>query len=429
MDEKVLFFIDSLKRNLEGLPEEEIWDAVNYYEEYLYDAIEAGKDPETVLSQLGSPEKLAGMIRAEASIKRAQKSPGLKNYTGVLRSAALGVTTPLAVLSVSLFVFISYCVVVTLFAAAFVTLAAAAVAALGMIYEATTIPSAYLMEIIGTIGIGLFGAGVLLLPAYGLYKLGMLLIVMSSRFIGRMLKRTGNQADAAGRGAAARRLKPVKVIYACLILIAAGLVLSGISGLPVKYFTLFNSMKPDNINIRTAEYDPSQISKISLVTANSHINLTSNPGSKITVTYEQPDYLDYELSVSGSMLSFYEKPNGKLPLYDLAKIHESRTDLTISLPDGYEPGTTVLESTGGFINVDRPTDNLQIKTSTGKIDLNFNKHADSYNIDASTESGTIVVDGTEAGQQSKEGQQYYSGSGTGKTVKVQSSRGNIYISR
>jgi len=429
MDERIAAFIRVLEKNLEGLPQVEIQEAVGYYEEYLNDAVEAGKDLEAVISQLDSPEKTAGMIRAETSILHAQRSPGLKNYTKVARDATLGVTTPLAFIFISLFVFISYCMVVVLFAGAFVSLAGAIVIALGLVYEAFTIPSNFVMEIAGTIGLGLFGAGICILFAYGLYKSGRLFVRISAGLISRMLKKGGKPGPVINDNRSVKKARPGRVVVMCLLLAAAGLVLSGVSGLPVKYFTIFNSMKPDNITIRTAEFDTYKINKIQVVTANSHIRFTGNTSNKISVTYEQPDWLDYELGSSGSMFSFYEKSNGRLPLYNLASIHECRTELTISLPDGYLPGLVTLESTGGFIAADRLTDNMQVKTYTGNITLDFKNTANRYDIEASTENGVIEVDGVQAGQKTKEGVEYYSGATSGKAIVIGSSRGNIAIRR
>ena len=57
MQEKIKAFLDSLKSNLAGLPEPEIEEALNYYEEYLYDALDEEGHRE-MLSQMDPPEKL-----------------------------------------------------------------------------------------------------------------------------------------------------------------------------------------------------------------------------------------------------------------------------------------------------------------------------------------------------------------------------------
>ena len=429
MDDRIVLFIDTLKKNLEGLPQEEIKKAVGYYEEYLNDAVEAGKDLESVLSQLGSPEKAAGTIRAEISILRAKHSPGLKNYTRVLRNATLGATAPLTVLAISIFVFISYCLVVMLFAGALASVIGAAAVALAFVYAVFTIPSIFALEIVGTIGFGLFSTAVLLLIAYGLYKLGRLFIVISSGLIGRMLKKSRKAEFAGDAGQAVKKPGAKRVVFACLFMVVAGLALSAVSGLPVKYFTIFNSMKPENLTVRTAEFKPGEISKLSIVTANSHIRLVSSQSDKITVTYEQPDWLDYELGSSGSMLSFYEKSNGRLPFYNLSSMHESRTELTIALPEGYTPEAVDLKSTGGYIGIERFTGNLHATTFTGNITLDFKNTAGLYDVEASTGTGIIEVDGIQAGKKTDAGVEYYESSGSGQSVKISSSRGNIAIKR
>ena len=427
MDERIAVFIESLKKHLEGLPEREVREAVGYYEEYLYDAAEAGKDPEEVFKQLDPLEKIAGMIRTETSILRAQKSPGLRNFTRVLRNTFHSVTTPFAILLVSIFIMVSFSVVLMLFGGALAVFIAGLAIVLGMVYQALAMPTHFPMEIAGALGIGLFGAGICLLLALALYKLARLLIRVSTRFIGKTLRKPGKPAPELENQPDAHPSGSRRYVLVYLAVIAAGFILTAVSGLPLRYFTIFNSMKPENVIVRTTEYDSAGINKISLVTAHSRIKVTAGTSDKIVLSYEQPDWLDYEAVSDGSMLSFYEKSNGRLPLFPLVKLHESVTELTVSIPRGYSPEIITLESTGGDVSVSGLVENIEVKTMDGDILFNPEGVTDSYNIRANTNSGMIVVGGVPSGQKGTEGTEYYRNVQAAKTVKLNSSGGRIVI--
>jgi uncharacterized membrane protein len=141
MNHKIADFIQNLEKLLEGLPQKEIRGALSYYEEYLTDAAEAGENLDEILEKLGSPEEIASVIRAEISIIKAQRSPGLRNFAGATKSAFSRVTTPLAIILLSIFIAISYSAVIILFIGAFATLVAAVLTALGLAAEAFMIPA------------------------------------------------------------------------------------------------------------------------------------------------------------------------------------------------------------------------------------------------------------------------------------------------
>ena len=427
MDDRISSFIESLRKHLEGLPEQEISEAIDYYEEYFNDAIEEGKEPDEILEELDSPDKIAGIIRMESSIIKAQRSPGLKNFTGVSRNAFRGVTTPLAVISLSLVVFISFCMVAVLFTAAFILFTAAAIIPLGFVYEAFKIPLSFPMEIIGTIGFGLLGSGIILLPAFGLYRLGKLFIRFSTQLIRRILLQSGKTMPEMEKQTPGRKMRFSRFAVLCLVIIAAGLVSIGISGIPVRYFTIFNSMKPANIVVRTSEYDPGNINKISIATAHSNIRVEEGTSDKIVLSYEQPDYMDYEMGVSGSMLSFYEKSNGRLALFSLITMHESMTELLVSIPRGLDPDIITLETRGGHIYITGLAENIRAVTFSNSIKLSMEGVNENVNIKASTWSGDILMNGTKHGQETTEGTEYYRDTDAAKTIEIKSSNGNIHL--
>ena len=430
MDERIAGFMDTLKKNLEGLPAEEINQAVSYYEEYLNDAEEAGKDIGEVLQQLDLPDAISLAIKADTSIARAKRNPGLKNFAKAMSYAFKGIKTPAAFTGVSLFVFIAYLLVITFAAGAFSLLIGAAGAFSIAVCEALAIPSGFVLEKIGTIGIGLLAAGICLFVSYSFYKLCRLLIVLSASFIHRLQKKSaiklsGNSDTETSPGLKRRSGKPVLVIS---IITLSGLVLFMVSGLPVRYFTLFNSMKPQNVSVRTMEYEASKIKNISIATAQSHINLTRGASDKIAVSYEQPDWLDYDSSATSDTLNFTEKSNGRLSLFKIISLHESVTEVNITIPADYNPKSVKLESTGGFISIKCLVPDLKAVTYTGNLAFTSpEKKQEGFSLKASTGTGSIVVNNKPVKQKPDGTSIYTSNTGNNSSIVLESSRGSINI--
>jgi uncharacterized membrane protein len=76
MDNKKTEFLKNLEENLTELPEEERKNALLYYEEFLQDACDSGKDLDEVIKQLGTPQEIVSFLKAEESFYQAQKKPG-----------------------------------------------------------------------------------------------------------------------------------------------------------------------------------------------------------------------------------------------------------------------------------------------------------------------------------------------------------------
>lgn len=424
MDERIGEYVRALKNELSGIPAGEAEKAVGYYEEYLSDAVESGKDAEELIGKLGPPQKIAAGVKAEISIAHTQRSPGLKNFTGILKYAYRGVTTPIALFFVSLFVLVSYLLVVAFFASALALVIGAAGALSVAFYEASAIPPGHAAEILGAAGIGLLSAGMCLLVSFWLYKLGRLFIVAASGVIRRIQKKNAAPRAENGEKTGPRRMGATWPGWVFLGIFLLGLALFSVSGLPVTYFTIFNSMKPENVSVRTMEYDPARIDRISVVTAHSRIVFKTGDPGRITVSYEQPDWLSYTCAENGSTLSFREESNGRLPLFKLVKLHESRTELVVSVPEGYSPKLVTLESTGGFITVSDTGCSVYAKTYTGNIALDT--EGKNVAVRAFTERGSILKDGRPAGT-GTDGAAEYRDSGAGAGIELYSSMGNIAI--
>ncbi len=427
MDEKSLAFIKKLKEELSTIADEEALEAVGFYTEYLSDASESGMDCEELLGKLDSPQEIAAAIKAGLSIGKTQRNPGLKNFTGILKYAFYGVTTPLKLLFISVFIVLAYSLVVTLFVSAFVFTLGAAGVICAAVYEAAAIPARFAWEIAGTAGMGLCLSGICLLVSYGLYRLGRLLIIASSGVIHRLGKKSDIRPSEKTQPSSAHRKGGRRIALIFTAMASLGLVVLFASGIPITYFTIFNSMKPQNVTVVTAEYSPAEISAISVLTAHSHIILKQGVSDKITVSYEQPDWLDYEWAVNAGKFTFLEKTNGRLPLFRLVKLHESRTELVISVPVGYSPSLAQLESTGGYIQITDMTGAVSAKTYTGSILLDNSDISRPVAIKAATQAGSITVHGASAGQKTNRGTEYDNSVESQNADILQSVRGNITI--
>ena len=66
-------FLDTLKVALNGLPSEEVQDILRDQEEFIREAVAAGRSEDAVLSSLGSPIELAKNLKAEFKIEKASE--------------------------------------------------------------------------------------------------------------------------------------------------------------------------------------------------------------------------------------------------------------------------------------------------------------------------------------------------------------------
>ncbi|HHV97411.1 MAG TPA: DUF1700 domain-containing protein [Clostridiaceae bacterium] len=441
MNERVADFINRLKKCLADLPPEEIGKAVSYYEEYLNDACDAGKDIDDILARMDPPEKIAEIIKMESNINHAQNNPGLRNFTRVLQNAFRGATRPVSILAVSIYAVISYSLVIMFFAGTFVTLLGAVVSSLTLVYHVFTIR--YTAEMIGTIGIAVLCAGVFLLIALGLYLVGRLLVKLSSRTIRLIVKKPENPMPQLNKRASFNYIKAKKAAFAFIALSLAGLILSLVTGLPLKYFIIFNSMKPHNIVMRTESFESKDIKSIFVTTEHSNIRMLYHNDDDIIISYEQPDWLDYNLQRNGNTVNFVERSNGRLPLFELVKIHQSATEVTLLIPKGIELDTVVLESTGGYIYLENVVENVRVKTFTGNIFVqtseenlksetgNDFRDKAAVSISANTQAGYITVNGKQIERSSNQKSEYSNNLSAGKSadklIELTSSRGNIRI--
>lgn len=422
MNDNIDKFIISLEEHLKDVPEDVRTEAVEYYREYIGDACESGEDPDTVLKRLGPVGAIAGAIKMEISIQKARNHPGIRNYGGVLKNTFRIVSKPVYVLFLSLFTLLSGSVFITFFLSAFAFFIGAVVALFAVIYEAVKMPAGFILEITGTLGIGLFTFGILMLLAIGFYKLAVLFIKISVSIIGRNQKKTvlGTREAEERKNI---RSKPAVIVLT--VLSVFGLVLFSVSGLPVRYFNIFNSAKPDNIEIKSYNYNAGEINAISVVSAHSEVSMTKGAGEGIEIVYHRSDWLDCEVVTEGENLYFVEKSNGRLPFFPLVSLHESLTKLEIRVPDGVLKMADI-ESTGGHVKVLGLSANIHIETLNGRVEIDAG-FPDNANIHAKAVRGRVFFQDQEVGHRTDQGTEYIVTGESDKTIEAVSKNGDIHI--
>lgn len=133
-------YLGELRHRLKGINEKELEDAISYYDEYFEDA--GIENEQQVMTDLGSPVKLAAQIRANATIQRQNErregnrfyhNRPLKNI-GVIALGifALPIALPLAFAAVML-LFAFFLVIVSVFLALLVTVASSILVAIPLI--------------------------------------------------------------------------------------------------------------------------------------------------------------------------------------------------------------------------------------------------------------------------------------------------------
>lgn len=425
MDERIRTFTDELLKQLAGLPEDEIQEAAGFYEEYLSEALDAGKDLDWAISDIGTPDRIAAVIKAETSIAKARTNPGIRNFNSSFTSAFKLVTAPLSIFSLSLTALVSYSMVAVLFGGALVTALSALIIFCGMTYEAFRIPLKFFPSAIGAVGSGLVAAGICLIVAFCLFKLGKLFIRFSTNLIRRMLRLSGRDVpEISDKRAKKTGLRTVPVL---LSVAAAGFILFAVSGLPQTYFTIFNSMSSAEEKSVSYEYDIKGIRDIAIDSANSKIRVERTHGDKIAISYDQPLWMDHDIGNEAGVLEFKEKSSGMLPLFRLVILHEGMSEIKVLLPDGYSPEDLSLKSTGGHITVNGLYGSVTAKTSNGNITLNTSGAYGPFNITAVTFNGILQIGEKKFYKQQNKGPGYWQKGTSGKLLQISSSGGNVVI--
>jgi uncharacterized membrane protein len=428
VSDKIDSFIRELESQLKDLPKDEIDDAVCYYREYLNDAKESGEDPDAALNRLGTAEKIAAMIRMEASIDRARSNPGVRNYGAVLKNTFRVITAPFSILFLSMFVILSGGTFITFYAGAFCSFLGSILAFAAVVYEVSKMPVKFFIEIVGIIGAGIMMSGILLLITIGLYKLGRLFIRLSVWTIDKILNKPQQKEPSSKRTTETKSKRLRKAVRLISVLSFAGFLIFAVSGLPMRYFNIFNSMKPQNIELKSYEFDTDQVNVISVETAHSIVKISEGSGDKVRFAYEKSDWLDCTLTTEGNTLRFREKSGGRLPFFELVSMHESLTELEIYIPKDSNVERITVGSKGGHVFISDLYSNMEIQTMNGRIEVNLSDIGQ-INVIAETSNGSVYVNNMQAGQKSGKNTEYVVTAGSEKTVSLKSANGDIRINK
>lgn len=391
MNNKIAEFLRALEEKLQGMDAEERKNALLYYNEYLSDAEESGKDMYEVFAKLGKPEDLAFIIEAEETLNLAKNKPGVKNFNNAMKKAFIGVSTPFGSFLRGVFLFAVYGVLVLFLGAALLSSIGAIAIFSCFIYEIFKIPSEFFIERLGTLGAGLLSLSLLFMVAFGFFRISQWLMRLATEIIRKMVRGKANKNTYESAGVEKKKNYDKRILIISASVMVLSMILTFASGLPVKMFTIFNSDKPENIKLAINEYNADEVKSIVVNTAHSCISFAKDKSKpdKILITYEQPDWLSYQSGIENGVVNFKEASNGRLPLFDLVSLHESRTRVTIYLPEGYNADEITLESKGGFITITETMQNISAKTYSGQIMLDVSSKNTPFNLKAKTEVGKL----------------------------------------
>lgn len=84
-------FLASLRSQLSHLPPEEVNEILRDQEEYIRDAVSAGRTEEKVIESLGDPKSFAASVSAESKIQRAENSSTLKSQVSSTMGALVAI--------------------------------------------------------------------------------------------------------------------------------------------------------------------------------------------------------------------------------------------------------------------------------------------------------------------------------------------------
>ncbi len=380
----------SIRAECAGLPEESIRRTLEFYEEYIADALEAGHSEEEILERLGGVKEIAAQARAEAALTGAEQSPGPFRMIGAGRQVFRGLAGSAAKFSLILGASIPYTLALGFYfiaGAAFVS-ALASVALMG--YGISTIPNADTLVKVGTAAVGLFTAASLSAVGLGLWTAAKGI----TRVTLRALRRGLRHDRSVDRQMEIIPHRTGKLRTAFLVCAVAGIIgIAGVlpSGLPVKLFSIWNSMKPGNLDTRTWSYPTAEIREMEISTMNSKIVLETAAGSQdaIRVTYEKPEWLAGAPSVENKKLSFREVSSGTIPFMDFIARHEGTTSVRVEVPRGYRAKAITVNSNSGDVSVALTAEIIRVETASGDIRLEEGKTP--YRIRVSAPHGRIIV--------------------------------------
>jgi hypothetical protein len=268
---------------------------------------------------------------------------------------------------------------------------AALAAAVLMGYGITTMPRADIMTKIGAAAMGLSAAAIWTVVGSGLWAAARGITRVSLRVLRRGMRRSGPADSRREKVARARGLRALAVSCAVVALVAAGVGFA--SGLPVKLFSIWSSIRPASLEVRARSFPQEEIREMDISTMSSRILLEAAPSAEreIRVSYEKPEWLTGSPQVQDRKLVFRETSSGTLPFMGIIAMHPGTTSVRITVPRGYRADAVVLESGSGDVSFAVTAGAVRVKTNSG--DVSFAEGKALYRIRASAPRGKINVRG------------------------------------
>ncbi len=366
-------YISKIRSGLKGWTAESIDEAVSYYEEFIEDAVEQGILEQEILDRLGSPREIIDTIKTESNIGRTEKKPGpLGLMKSILGVPALKVSIFLGGLFPIVTAFLLYILSVALYIAI-------AGGVFISVYGILQIQPQYVWGIIGMAGLGLLSAGIFGALGYLIWQFANLITVHTMKLLRRYLRRNKDrrikeQALDIDTGKMAtgkkRRIRTVLISFAVICLI--GVVMLIPSGLPARYFSIWNSAMPSSFTVKRGEFKPDEIKAISIKTLNSQVVLKKTISNVIIVSYQEPDWMEGRIDQNGANIVFTETSNGRLPYMQFVSRHEGMTEVTVMLPKTYTAESISIKTNGGTVKIEGLSDMYDISAEAGKDKIILN---------------------------------------------------------
>jgi uncharacterized membrane protein len=393
-------YLKKIREALQGWAPADIDDAVSYYEEFIEDALEQGLPENQILDRLGSPEQVIKTIKAEHNIQKTEDKPGpLRLMKSIVGIPALKISVVLGGIAPIVTAYLLYILAV----ASYIAIAGGVFLS---VYAVRQINPQYEWSIIGMAGLALISAAVF--GTFGLltWRIANFITIHTMKLLKKFLNRgriTETRQTESRIYATGKVRKGKKVLSAFLIIFLIGVVMLIPSGLPTRYFSIWNSQMPSNYTEKEMHFPVDEVKTISIATLNSKVILKRSASDQVTILYQQPDWMKGNVKKEGSNLVFVEKPNGRLPYMQFVSRHEGMTSVTVGIPEKNTVDTITVTTNGGTVEL------------TQQI-------ADNYNISAITQPGKIVLDNKVL----KDNTLHYRTKGKG-TLYIKSNNGAVII--
>ena len=180
-------FFETLKVRLAGIPEKELQQAIDYYDEIISDKVEDGVSEQEAIESLGSIDEIVRSTLSDIPIKKLVKEKfGLKRKLRTWEIVLLSLTSiiwvPLLIVLMAVVLVLYVCLwsgVISVGAVSISSLAASLICALGVV----DVVSGNLASGIVLAGFSMIFAGVAILTAIATFKFGKLMVIVCKKII------------------------------------------------------------------------------------------------------------------------------------------------------------------------------------------------------------------------------------------------------